>query len=137
MAFEDKTHFSCCNKRDQVGNGAHELAPQNDTVRFVRRRSDEAIDSKCCEHEERYDKRGPFAADPLPCQRNRRHEQCGCCINPDKLDAQRKPANLMQRDFGQGIDVHRNKQASCAIKERGQDDLLEAPKRFEREALRE
>ena len=38
MAFEDKTHFSSCNKRDQVGNGAHELAPQNDTGRFVRRR---------------------------------------------------------------------------------------------------
>lgn len=26
VAFEDKAHFSSCNKRDQVGNGAHELA---------------------------------------------------------------------------------------------------------------
>ena len=65
MAFEDKAHFSGCNKRDQVSNGAHELAPQNDAGRFVCRRRDVAVDSKCCEHEECYDKRGPYAADLL------------------------------------------------------------------------
>ena len=31
--------------------------------------------------------------------------------------------------------MHRNKQAGNAIKERGQDDLFEALKRFEREVL--
>lgn len=136
MAFEDKAHFSSCNKRDQVGNGAHEFAPQNDTGRFVCRRRDVAVDSKCCEHKKRYDKRGSFAADSLPYQRNHWDEQYGYRVDPDKLDAQREPANLMQRDFGQGIDVHRNKQAGGAIKERGQDDLFEAIKRFEREGLR-
>ena len=27
VVFEDKAHFSSRNKRDQVGNSAHELAP--------------------------------------------------------------------------------------------------------------
>ena len=89
MVFEDKAHFSSRNKRDQVGNGAHELAPQNDTGSFVRRRRDVAVDSKCCEHEERCDKRGPFAADLLSYQRNHWDEQYGCRVDLDKLDTQR------------------------------------------------
>ena len=99
MAFEDKAHFSSCNKRDQVGNGAHELAPQNDTGSFVCRRRDVAVDSRCCEHEKCYDKRGPFAVDSLSYQRNHWDKQYGDGVDPDKLDAQREPANLMQRDF--------------------------------------
>ena len=42
----------------------------------------------------------------------------------------------MQRDFGQRIDKHRNKQARGAIKERGQDDFFESSKGFARKILR-
>ena len=124
MTFEDKAHFSSCNKRDQVGNGAHELAPQNDTGSFVCRGRDVTVDSKCCEHEEHYDKRSPFAAEPLPCQRNHWDEQYGGGVDPDKLDSQGEPADLVQRDFWQGIDIHRDKQAGSAVKQRREDDLL-------------
>ena len=79
----------------EIGHGAHELAPQNDTGSSVYRRRDVAVDSKCCEHEECYDKRGPYAADSLSYQRNHWDEQYGGGVDPDKLDAQRKPANLV------------------------------------------
>ena len=72
--LEDKAHFSGCNKSHEIGNGAHELAPQNGTGRFVYRGCDVAVDSKCCEYEERYDKRDPFAADLPSCQHNNWHE---------------------------------------------------------------
>lgn len=42
-----------------------------------------------------YDKRGPYAADSLSYQRNHWDEQYGGGVDPDKLDAQRKPANLV------------------------------------------
>lgn len=121
---ESEAHFSGCDKRDQIGNGAHELALQNDSGRFVCRGRDVTVDSKCCEHEEHYDKRGPFAADLPSCQHDDWHEQYGCGVDPDKLDTQREPANLVQRDFWQGIDKHRDEQADGAIKQRRKDDLL-------------
>ena len=122
--LESESHLASCNKGHEIGNGAHEFAPQNDTGRFVCRGCDVTVDSKCCEHEECYDKRTPFAADLPSYQHNDRYEQHGCGVDPDKLDPQGEPADLVQRDLWQGIDVHRDKQAGSAIKQRREDDLL-------------